>query len=160
SANGNFVLNELKVDYVKQGTKDKAKPAKLIRPQATFSQDTFPIANAVDNNLATGWAIAPQYGKPQVAVFELQGKIGTTEGTTLTVTMVQNFGTQHAIGKFRISVTTTPPPVQLQGTVPENIARIVQVPKDQRTPSQQAALLTHVRSIDQELARLQRSLDE
>jgi Protein of unknown function (DUF1553)/Protein of unknown function (DUF1549)/Bacterial Ig-like domain (group 2) len=158
--NGNFVLNELKLDYVKQGAKDKAKPVKLIRPQATFSQDTFPIANAVDNNPATGWAIAPQYGKPQVAVFELQGKVGTTDGTTLTLTMVQKFGQAHTLGKFRISVTTTKPPVQLQGTVPENIAKIVEIPKDKRTPAQHAAVVNYVRSIDQELARLQLSLNE
>jgi hypothetical protein len=159
AVNGNFVLNEFKLDYLKTGDTGKVKNVKLVRPQATFAQDTFPIANAVDNNPATGWAISPQFGKPQVAVFELQGKIGTTEGTTLTVTMVQKFGTQHTIGKFRISVTNTKPPVALQGTVPENIAKIIDVPKDKRTAAQRAAILSHVRSIDQELARLQRAVD-
>src|SRR5260370_27875691 len=70
--NGNFVLNEFKVAHVKQGTTEKSKPVKLVRPQATFSQDSFPIANAVDNNPETGWAIAPQFANPQVAGFELQ----------------------------------------------------------------------------------------
>ena len=32
--------------------------AKLTRPQATFSQDGFAIANAIDNNPATGWAVS------------------------------------------------------------------------------------------------------
>lgn len=158
--NGNFVLNEFKVDYIKTGDAGKAKNVKLVRPQATFSQDQFPIANAVDNNPETGWAISPQLGKPQVAVFELQGKIGTTEGTTLTVTMLQKFGTNHTIGKFRISVTNVKPPVQLQGTVPENIAKLVETPKEQRTKQQQDAIVNYVRSIDQELARLQRAVSE
>ena len=158
--NGNFVLNEFKLEYAKTGDKGKPKQVKLIRPQVTFAQDTFPIANAVDNNPETGWAIAPQFGKPQVAVFELQQKIGTTEGTTLTVTMLQKFDQQHTIGKFRISVTTSKPPVQLQGTVPENIAKIVDIPKDKRTPEQHAAVVNYVRSTDQELARLQRNLNE
>ena len=57
---------------------------KLIRPQATFSQDTYPIANAVDNNPETGWAISPQFGKPQVAVFELANQIGVKEGIART----------------------------------------------------------------------------
>ena len=160
SQNGNFVLNELKLDFLKSGAKDKPKQVKLIRPQATFAQDTFPIANAVDNNPETGWAIFPQIAKPHVAVFELQGKVGTTEGTTLTVTMQQKFGQNHTIGKFRISVTDSKPPVQLQGTVPENIAKIVDVPKAKRTPAQEAALLNYVRSLDQELARLQRAVNE
>ena len=94
--NGNFVLQELIVTYVRQGSDEKAKPIKLIRPQATFAQDTFPIANAVDNNPDTGWAVSPQFGKPQVAVFELQGKLGSTEGTTLNVSLVQNYATRPA----------------------------------------------------------------
>ena len=158
--NGNFVLNEFKLDYLKSGDNGKAKNVKLLRPQATFSQDTFPIANAVDNNPETGWAVTPQFGKPQVAVFELQGKVGTTEGTTLTVTMLQKFGTNHSIGKFRISVTNVKPPVQLQGTVPENIAKLVEIPKNERTKEQQAQIVNYVRSIDQELARLQCAVNE
>jgi hypothetical protein len=158
--NGNFVLQELKVDYIKTGDAGKPKVVKLVRPQATFSQNGFPISNVVDNNNETGWAIADQFGKPQVAVFECQQKFGSTEGTTMKVTMVQNFGTQHTIGKFRISVTTTKPPVQLQGSVPADIAKIVDTPKDQRTVGQQEALVKYVRSIDQELARLQRAVNE
>lgn len=158
--NGNFVLNELRLDYLKTGDTGKAKVVKLVRPQATFAQDSFPIANVVDNNPESGWAIAPQFGKQQTAVFELQQKIGTTEGTKLNVTMVQKFGTDHTIGKFRISVTTSKPPVQLQGTVPENIAKLVEIPRDKRTADQQAAIVNYVRSIDQELARLQRSLND
>lgn len=157
--NGNFVLNEFKVDFLKTGDSGKAKNVKLVRPQASFSQDGFAIANVVDNNIETGWAIAPQFGKQQVAVFELQNKIGAKEGVTITVSMVQKFGSEHTLGKFRISVTNTKPPVQLQGTVPENIAKIIDVPKDQRTADQEKAIANYVRSIDQELARLQRAVD-
>jgi hypothetical protein len=161
--NGNFVLQEFRVNYAKEGSKDKAKPVKLIRPQATFSQDGFPIANAIDNNPGTGWAIAPQLSKPQVAVFEFQNKVGTTEGTTgttFTVTMVQNFGTQHTIGKLRISVTTSKPPVLLQGTVPADVTKVLDIAKEKRIPAQQAIIINYVRSIDQELARLQGKVAE
>ena len=80
---GNFVLNEFKVEYTKLDGKDKATPVKLTRPQATFSQDNFPIGNAIDNNPATGWAIAPQLGRDHVAVFEVQNKFGFKEGRRL-----------------------------------------------------------------------------
>ncbi|MSU77913.1 MAG: DUF1553 domain-containing protein [Gemmataceae bacterium] len=160
SANGNFVLNELKLDYIKTGEKGKAKQVKLIRPQATFSQDAFPVANAVDNNPQSGWAIAPQYGKPQVAVFEVQGKLGSTEGITLNMTMQQSFGMQHAIGKFRVSFTNVKPPVQLQGTTPANIAKLIEIPRDKRTPQEETMIVNHVRSLDQELARLQRAVTD
>lgn len=158
--NGNFVLSEITLDHLKKDAKEKPTRVQLIRPQATFSQDSFPIANAVDNNPATGWAISPQFGKPQVAVFELQNKIGTTEGTTLTVTMLQKFASAHNIGKFRIAVTNTKPPVLLQGTVPENIARILEIPAAKRNAAEQAAVVNYVRSTDQELIRLKQAVNE
>jgi hypothetical protein len=158
--NGNFVLQDFKLEYLKSGDAGKPTAVKLVRPQATFSQAQFPIANAVDSNPETGWAIAPQFGKPQTAVFELQAKIGSPAGMTLTVTMLQKFGTNHTVGKFRISVTNVQPPVQLQSTVPDNIAKLVAIPRDMRTPEQQAAIVNHVRSLDQELARLQRAVSD
>jgi hypothetical protein len=157
--NGNFVLNEFTVEAAKPG--EKPVPVKLVRPQADFAQDTFPIANVIDNNPDTGWAIAPQLGKNHVAVFEAQSPFGFPEGTTITVTMLQKFaGKEHNIGKFRIAVTTTRPPVLLQGQVPEQITKLIEVPAAQRTAEQKAALMNHYRSIDQELARLQRRVGE
>jgi hypothetical protein len=157
--NGNFVLNEFKLTAGKTG--DKEKPVKLIRPQADFQQEGFPIANAIDNNPDSGWAIAPQLGQSHVAVFEAQNAFGAPEGTTITVTMLQKFpGKEHNIGKFRISATTTKPPVLLQGQVPENITKIIDIPAVERTPEQQAAVLNYYRSIDPELARLQRRVGE
>jgi hypothetical protein len=157
--NGNFVLNEFKVTAAKTG--DKEKPIKLIRPQADFSQDQFPIANVIDNNPETGWAVAPQFGKNHVAVFEAQAAFGSPDGTTIAVTMLQKFpGKEHNIGKFRISATTTRPPVLLQGQVPEQITKILDVPADKRTPEQKTAVMNYYRSIDQELARLGRRVAE
>ena len=158
--NGNFVLNELKLEYVKRGATDKANLVKLIRPQATFSQSTFPIANAVDGNAKTGWAIAPQSGKPQSAIFELQNKIGTTEGTTLTVTLQQNHGGQHTIGKFRISVTTTRAADPLEGH------GAAEHREDSRNPEGQADAGTASRAgqpravAGRGIRRLQRSLND
>jgi hypothetical protein len=160
--NGNFVLNELRVNFQKHGVETKKPtPVKLVRPQADFSQGGFPIANAVDNNPETGWAIADQLGKSHVAVFEVQNKFGGPEGTTITVSMLQKFaGKEHNVGKFRVSVTTIKPPVLLQGQVPENITKLLDLPANERTKEQQAQVTNYYRSIDQELARLQRRVSE
>jgi hypothetical protein len=160
AANGNFVLNEFKIEYVKMGDDGKPAAIKLIRPQATFSQDTFPIGNAIDNNPKTGWAISPQFGKPQTAVFEFEKKVAASEGITLTVTMQQNFGTQHNVGKFRISLTNSKTPIQLKMAYPDNVTKALQIPAAERTPEQQTAIVNYVRSIDQELAKLQRAVSE
>src|SRR5262249_29367149 len=108
---GNFVLNDFKVfaakkeavestegfwEYLlnpkKQGA---AKPLPLMRPQATHSQDGFPIANAIDNNPESGWAIAPQMGRDQSAIFEIKGKTGFEGGTTLTFTLMHRFSSKQ-----------------------------------------------------------------
>ncbi|MBI3412338.1 MAG: DUF1553 domain-containing protein [Planctomycetes bacterium] len=159
--NGNFVLNEFKVEYNRTDSKDPLKTAKLTRPQATFSQDGYAIANAIDGNPATGWAIAPQQGRNHIAVFEVADKFGFKEGTLISFTLSQQFpGKDHNIGKFRLSVTTAKPPVLLQGAAPENIAKILDVAPESRTPEQKAALTSYYRSIDPDLAKLSRSYNE
>jgi len=71
--NGNFVLNEFWVAVAKAGeTPEKAKVVTLQNPLATFSQDNYLIAAAIDNDPQTGWAISPQFGKDHAAVFELE----------------------------------------------------------------------------------------
>src|SRR5262249_19456809 len=82
---------------------------------------------------------------------------GEGDGTTITVTIQQKFvaAKDHNLGKFRVSVTTTRPPVLLQAQVPEAITKILDLPAGQRTPEQKAAVLNHFRTIDAELARLQ-----
>jgi hypothetical protein len=159
--NGNFVLNELKVEFNKFDSKDKPTLAKLIRPSATFAQDTFPIGNAIDNNPATGWAIAPRFGQNQTAIFEIQEKPGSKEGTVFTFTLNQQFsGKDHNIGRFRLSFTTNKPPILLQGSAPENITKLLDITPEQRTAEQKTTLANHYRGIDQDLSKLQRSYNE
>ena len=176
--NGNFVLNEFKVEYAKnvaeeeepapdeeagqkKDIKDKPKQAKLTRPQATFSQDTFPIANAIDNNLTTGWAISPQLGKSHVAVFEVKNSFGFKEGTIITFTMDQKYqGKDHNLGKFRLSVTTGKPPVLLQSTTPEYISKLLDIAPGERGPEQKTVLANYYRTIDPDFARLQGSYND
>ncbi len=154
--NGNFVLNEFRVSMKQPGDKGKGKPVALKNAAATFAQQQFPIQGAIDNNPATAWAISPQFGKSQTAVFETKDKIGFPKGTELTFALQQQFpAREHNIGKFRLSVTTTPPPLNLS-VVPEAIAKIVHTPAEQRSAAEKAALLNYYRGTDAELARLER----
>ena len=40
---------------------------------------------AIDGNLQTGWAIAPQMGKPHQAIFEVKERVAVNDGEQLTV---------------------------------------------------------------------------
>jgi hypothetical protein len=155
AGNGNFVLSEFKVEYAKPQAQAKAKTVKLISPQATFSQAQQLIAAAIDGNLATGWAIFPQEGKNQIAVFQAESKFGTTEGSKITFTLAQHYaGKEHNIGKFRLAITDAPVPILLNGGLPENIAKILAVPREKRASADQTTLANYYRSIDTELVRL------
>ncbi|HUY34788.1 MAG TPA: DUF1549 and DUF1553 domain-containing protein [Pirellulales bacterium] len=152
--NGNLVLNEFKVTSTASADASQAMPVVLRNAQADFAQDSFPVAAAIDGNAqpASGWAVSPKFGEPHVAVFETAQNVGAAGGTTLSITLDQQFP-QHSIGRFRISVTTSPRPVRLQGP-PAPIAAILAVAPAARTPEQQAELTRMFRAQDAELARL------
>ena len=63
-------------------------PVTLQQPTATFSQASFSIADAIDNGPSSGWAIHPNVGSPQTAVFETATDLFTSGGT-LTFTMAR-----------------------------------------------------------------------
>jgi hypothetical protein len=154
--NGNFVLSELKLTARKNGDTEPAQPVALHRAQATFSQDQWAVAGAIDDNPATGWAIAPQFGKAHTALFELKTPLTFEEGVELTFTMDFRFqGKDHNLGKFRLSVTKAQTPLTLK-TLPPNIAKLLNVEPEERTPEQKAQLTAYFQSLDAELARLRR----
>jgi hypothetical protein len=156
--NGNFVLNELKV-YAKgpNDTGDVGKRVKLKTPQATFQQDGFPINNAIDENAATGWAIAPQLGKTQTAVFLFEKPVDAKNGITVTVYMDHRYGTGHNLGKFRYSFTTDKNP-KLASPVAADVVAILDTPAAKRSAEQTGKLRAMFIAQDGEYQRLQRDI--
>jgi hypothetical protein len=155
SSNGNFVLNEFKATFNLEG--QKPTPIPLTNPKSTFNQPTFPIANAIDNNLTTGWAISPAFGKPNSAYFQIQNPALFKDKGELTITLVQNFGTQHTLGRFRISLTKSPGQVQPFGAESE-LVKIFLLEPAKRNPMQNNTILAAFRAQDAELIRLQNNL--
>ncbi|HVK17956.1 MAG TPA: DUF1549 domain-containing protein [Fimbriiglobus sp.] len=154
SENGNFVLNELRVQARPlEKADEKPKPVKLTKANATFEQGGFPAANAIDTNPASGWAIMGGVGKDQAAGFAFEKPVEVSEGIALTVVFDQRFGTNHTIGKFRLSVTTDPNP-KLTPPVPPEVASMLAMPADKRTPEMKAKLRDLYLEQDKELARL------
>ncbi|MEX2112193.1 MAG: hypothetical protein WD845_03360, partial [Pirellulales bacterium] len=124
----------------------------------------WPVANAIDGNAGTGWAVMPsggsKVGKSHLAAFAVKSPIKFDGGTVLTFTLDQQYPDgQHLLGKFRLSVTNARLPLMLNGP-PPNIAAIVALPADKRTADQQAELARHFRSTDTELARLEAAVVE
>jgi hypothetical protein len=173
NGNGNFVLSEFKVSAAPLGAGRNVeflgtkltipaapKPVSLQNAKADFSQEAWAVAGAIDGNVATGWAISPQVGRPHTAAFEVKEPLTFPEGTVLTFTLDQQYtGKDHNLGKFRISVTTSKPPLRMDGP-PENIAAIVTKPPEQRSDAEKLTLTNYYRGLDKELPKLQAALNE
>ena len=98
----NIILSELTCELVKD--KETVSVA-LQDPAADFSQGGWNVAGAIDGDRKTGWAIAPQFGKPHWASFVLSAPIQfDSHADRLRVTLAQYFGRGRVIGKPRISI--------------------------------------------------------
>ncbi len=105
AGNGNFVVTTFSVLYGEPGKADTPTKATFCCATAEHEQPNFTAAGAIDDNPATGWAIAGGTGKPLVATFDLAPDVKVPAGAPLTVTIDQQYADgQHALGKFRLMV--------------------------------------------------------
>ena len=164
ATNGNLVIQELVLEFQPASPAD-AKPVKfkLVRPRASFSQDGFPVGNAVDGNPGTGWALMPQLGKNHEASFELEkpeeAQKLASKGGTWKLTLEQNHGAAHVVGKFRVNLTGTKLPLNF-AKPPAELAEILALDPAKRSPEQVARFRDYHRGLDADLARLNREAAE
>ncbi|MDA1265576.1 MAG: DUF1553 domain-containing protein, partial [Planctomycetota bacterium] len=133
--NGNFVLGEFEVTAIPRHQPAQAKPVVFSAATADFSQQGWPVAATIDGDPNKGWAVMPQFGLRHQAVYETKEDVGAPGGTLLVINLTQQFGTMHAIGRFRISVTNAARPVKHHG-LPDAVIAAVAVPSEQRTQEQ------------------------
>lgn len=145
SGNGNLVLTDIRVQL--DGSEGTGPvPLKWRAASADFSQTGFPVADAIDDQPQTGWAIYPEVGKPHTAILELAAPLKLEAPTPITVTL--DFGSQyaqHQAGRFRLAVTDAAQP-HGQKPLPENIQQIAALAPADRSPDQQQALRTYYRA--------------
>jgi hypothetical protein len=161
ASNGNFVLNELRLRVSPASGQDKttSHEVKFSDASADFSQGGYDVRSAVDGNEGTGWAVSPQTGQSHEAIFILDKSLTGDGEWILSFELDQRYpDRQHTIGKFRISVTTHPEPKRQP--LPAPVAAALAIPKEKRTPEQQATIVKYLRSMDPELARLEKAVRE
>jgi hypothetical protein len=156
--NGNFVLTRISASVAPKSNPSEKKPAKFSKAQATFSQADYDVSGAIDGKKSTGWAISPQLGQPQTAFFTFEKPVGDGNEVELSIKLEQNFGLDHTIGHFRLSVSTDPAAVNA-APVPDNVLAVVKTPKDKRTGEQTSQLAAYYRKLDPVLAADRTKLD-
>jgi len=115
ASNGNFALSDFRVTAAPLNGKGAPVSLKLTNARATFEQPGLPAKAAIDDDKKSAWAVDPQFGKNHAAVFETEGEVGFEGGTVLTFTLSFNNNNGHQIGRPRLSLTTLPRPVSLDG---------------------------------------------
>jgi len=107
TAHGNFVLSEIEILAAPLSADPGTVPQPVSIASATsdFSQTGFPVEHAFDGKPETGWAVAGQgnWNINRRATFRLSQPVGFPGGTRFTVRLVQNYGSQHLLGRVRIS---------------------------------------------------------
>ncbi len=103
---GNFVLSELTATVTPRNAPGEAQAVKFTSATADFSQDGFAAGGVIDGNPKTGWAI---HGKEPWNVnrsltLALPKPVSIAGGTRWTIKLEQQHGSQHTLGRFRISL--------------------------------------------------------
>ncbi len=127
----------------------------LKNASADHSQHDFEVTKAIDADKKTGWAVGGEVGKTHAAVFELGSALTEGEGAIVTLTLEQNYGSKHVLGKFRLQATTQKPPVR---ELPKNILAVLAVESGKRTEAQQNTLLEYYRPMSATLAKVNTQL--
>lgn len=139
---GNFVLNEIRLAI-------DDEPQVFAAADADHSQDKYPVADAISGGNG-GWAIGSQLGMPHHAVFGLARPFKASEPNRFHLELVQNHGTQHTLGKFRVTALTTPTSL----IVPKSLHPILAKTTTARTDAERDLLLIHFEKVDSESRHL------
>lgn len=135
------------------------KSLKLQNASARVSDKDLDVGKAIDGNTdaKNGWSIGGRTGAIYAASFELKGSDIQDTNSTLIVSLVQRYGTNHTLGRFRISATTQPQPVR---ELAENIRGILAVAGAERTDEQKKDLASYFRAFAPSLAKVNEELAE
>jgi len=104
---GNFVLNEIEVFASPLNGGMQPIKVPLLSAKSDAEQDKFPASNAIDGDLTTGWAIhqqGKQLNENRFIEVNLALPINFKGGTRITIKLIQNFGGDHTIANFKLSL--------------------------------------------------------
>ncbi|MBL9137866.1 MAG: PSD1 domain-containing protein [Verrucomicrobiales bacterium] len=156
--NGNLHLTDFRIFRVPRGAAEsvEGEPVKVLAVSASFEQQDWGIAKAIDGEPASGWGIHPEEGKTHEAVFEVDlGPAEADASTHLRLVLKQEHGRQHTIGRFRLSTTSEAPPIRAS-RLPEAVARALRTPAGARAADDELEVRLYylAQRATQELARL------
>ncbi|MHC4993911.1 MAG: PSD1 and planctomycete cytochrome C domain-containing protein, partial [Planctomycetota bacterium] len=132
SSGGNFVLSEFFNDTATTEKLTNKHKLKFKSAKADFEQKGYPAKNAIDGSSGNGWAISPKRGQNHHIDMLLDKPLKPGQAQHIKFQMNQQYGREHALGRFRITALTD--------TLPLDARRALATKPDQRNTKQTAAL--------------------
>ncbi len=130
-SSGNFVLNNLEAAAVSLADPKQTKPIIFASTDATFSQEGFPVAGAVDADPKTGWAVWKAPDKKNIsAVFRFAEPVTFSAGCSITLKFHYESPVRlHTMGRFRLALSDASAPTP-------SVAAALAVAANERTDEQ------------------------
>ena len=140
---GNFVLNRIEASLERVGQVSFADAA------ADYSQGDWNVRELLDGNVKAGkdgggWAVGGGTGRPHHADLGFVEALQLSGETELTLTITQNYGAQHTLGRFRLHALTTPTELAL----PAGVRKVLAKPVELRSAAERAEIAAHVERLD------------
>lgn len=127
AGNGNFVLQGLEATYAD-------KSLRWETAAATHTQNQHSPEYVINGN-KNGWAILPHAGKShQLILTAKEPLIIATDDQPFKILLIQNFGSGHNVGKFRISIAQADGDDSKIAFATPEIVTLISQPAEQRTP--------------------------
>jgi hypothetical protein len=142
---GNFVLNRIEAAVKGTGS------VLLADVAADYSQPDWDARELLQGNTASGaagagWAVGGATGKAHHVDLGFAEPLALAAETELTLTLTQNYGEQHTLGRFRVAALT--PPTAL--AVPAEVRNVVGKAAAARDAKDRAVLAAHAARLDAE----------
>lgn len=148
--NGNLHLTEFQL-FATTASGTNLTPVEIETAKANFNQDGWTIQHALDGNIKTAWGIYPKVGQSHHAMFGLKEPLVLGNASTLKFELAQLHGGGHLIGRFRLSVTTNEPSLEV---LPDQIAALVDLPARSAKQAVELGLYYLERKVTRELQEL------
>ncbi|HEX5219916.1 MAG TPA: PSD1 and planctomycete cytochrome C domain-containing protein [Verrucomicrobiae bacterium] len=171
ASDGNFVLTEVVASITRPDGSTNAIPFRSARADfeqtqsnGTNNLSTGSAAAVIDgdvNGATVGWSISPQTNQAHQLVLGFAAPVTLQSGETLRLEIQQNVP-KHALGHFRLGVTTNTEALQgpLSFPPPKEISDLLLIAADQREPKQNKKLYAHFKETAPETAEARKRLAE
>jgi hypothetical protein len=104
TGHGNFVLNEVTATLRSEGQERSVAFSRARADHHQIGSPVWPPEHTIDGDPRTGWAIGGGEQRPHRLELEFEEALSAPTGSTLSLRLDQNFGSQHVIGKLAVMV--------------------------------------------------------